>query len=231
VAFSNEVTILCAVVPVAPAAPTTSVVADGVLVFWTAPFWNGSPIIGYRIYLQSKSGAYIQELTNCDGVNTPAIVSSHSCTVLLSTLRGLPFSLLKGESVYAQIIATNSIGDSEQSPAGNGAIIVLVPDSPTSLANLPAETSENKIGFFWVTGVQNGGTVVLDYRISYDQATGVWVNLASSTVTAYTALSLTGGLTYKFRVEARNSVGFSLYSPEISILCARVPDAPVTLVD
>jgi hypothetical protein len=138
---------------------------------------------------------------------------------------------LKGESVYAQIIATNSIGDSEQSPAGNGAIIVLVPDSPTSLANLPAETSENKIGFFWVTGVQNGGTVVLDYRISYDQATGVWVNLASSTVTAYTALSLTGGLTYKFRVEARNSVGFSLYSPEISILCARVPDAPVTLVD
>ncbi len=230
-AFSNEVTILCAVVPVAPAAPTTSVVADGVLVFWTAPFWNGSPIIGYRIYLQSKSGAYIQELTNCDGVNTPAIVSSHSCTVLLSTLRGLPFSLLKGESVYAQIIATNSIGDSEQSPAGNGAIIVLVPDSPTSLANLPAETSENKIGFFWVTGVQNGGTVVLDYRISYDQATGVWVNLASSTVTAYTALSLTGGLTYKFRVEARNSVGFSLYSPEISILCARVPDAPVTLVD
>ncbi len=72
---------------------------------------------------------------------------------------------------------------------------------------------------------------MLDYRVSYDQATGTWVNLATSTVTAYTATGLTGGLTYKFRIEARNSVGYSLYSEELAILCARIPDAPVSLVD
>ncbi len=48
---------------------------------------------------------------------------------------------------------------------------------------------------------------------------------------SYSATGLTGGGTYKFKIEARNTVGYSLYSSEISVLCSRVPDAPVGLAD
>jgi hypothetical protein len=45
-----------------------------------------------------------------------------------------PFSLDWGASVYAKVIATNIKGDSLESDAGNGAIIITSPDSPANLA-------------------------------------------------------------------------------------------------
>jgi hypothetical protein len=40
---------------------------------------------------------------------------------------------------------------------------------------------------------------------------------------------LTFGLTYKFKVEARNSHGLSEYSEEIILLAAFKPEAPITV--
>jgi len=73
---------------------------------------------------------------------------------------------------------------------------------------------------------------VLDYRIYYDQGTAEWTTLIEGvTSTSYTATGLTGGETYAFKVDARNSVGYSAISQPSSILCARVPDAPTSLAD
>lgn len=38
------------------------------------------------------------------------------------------------------------------------------------------------------------------------------------------------GVTYTFRVEARNLVGFSAYSDVLQVLAAQIPDAPTDLV-
>jgi hypothetical protein len=54
-----------------------------------------------------------------------------------------PFNLGQGDSVNVKIIATNNYGDSEISPAGSGAIIVLVPDAPATLADDPSVTLQN----------------------------------------------------------------------------------------
>ena len=35
-------------------------------------------------------------------------------------------------------------------------------------------------------------------------------------------------MTYKFKIEARNTYGYSVYSNEISILCATIPSVPAT---
>jgi len=70
--------------------------------------------------------------------------------------------------VNIKVIATNAYGDSLISDAGNGAIIVLVPDSPTLLINDPLITSRTQIGLKWSDGASNGGEIVLDYRITYD---------------------------------------------------------------
>lgn len=46
------------------------------------------------------------------------------------------------------------------------------------------------------------------------------------TVKYYTVTSLTAGKTYKFKVEARNSIGYSLPSNELTTIAAIVPTAP-----
>jgi len=47
----------------------------------------------------------------------------------------------------------------------------------------------------------------------------------------YKAVGLTAGVTYKFKIEARNTNGYSVYSNELSILCATVPSVPATPVN
>jgi hypothetical protein len=59
--------------------------------------------------------------------------------------------------------------------------------------------------------MDNGGAPVIDYRVSYDQSTGVYVVLASGLISkSYTTnVTLTPGASYNFKVESRNSVGYS----------------------
>lgn len=50
--FSSPLTVLSAKTPEQPNAPLTLVSGDNVIVDWEEPEDNGSPIIGYRIYLR-----------------------------------------------------------------------------------------------------------------------------------------------------------------------------------
>jgi hypothetical protein len=44
-------------------------------------------------------------------------------------------------------------------------------------------------------------------------------------------MTLSAGTTYVFKVQARNSVGISADSAELSVLAAKLPDAPINLVN
>jgi hypothetical protein len=69
----------------------------------------------------------------------------------------------------------------------------------------------------------------LDYKIWYDNANGVANEVLTEGVqtTTYTATGLTQGLTYRFKVQARNIYGFSLGTTnEVIILAAQIPDVP-----
>jgi len=46
-----------------------------------------------------------------------------------------------------------------------------------------------------------------------------------------TTVTLEAGTTYVFKVQARNSVGFSSDSTELSVLAAKLPDSPVSLAN
>ena len=56
-------------------------------------------------------------------------------------------------------------------------------------------TTNAVIGFTWQDAPNNGGTATIDYRITYDQAIGNWVELASGIIaTSYTTqVTLTAG--------------------------------------
>lgn len=70
--------------------------------------------------------------------------------------------------MYAKIVAINIYGESAQSVDGNGAVMIIVPDAPINLKNDPSVTNRYKIKFSWEPGFSDGGTPVLDYRVSYD---------------------------------------------------------------
>ncbi len=63
---------------------------------------------------------------------------------------------------------------------------------------------------------------MIDYRIWTDSATGSTFTVLTSGVTSssFTITSLTQGLTYQLKVEARNAYGYSEYSNTVSVLTA-----------
>jgi hypothetical protein len=201
---------------------------DDVSIEWIAPNDNGSPITGFAILIRQNDLVYSQQLSFCDGA-TDEIRTAVKCLVPISVLTETPYSLPWGSHVYAKIIAYNIYGDSMTSEAGFEAIILTVPNAPRFLIETISARTENSITFTWSAEAANGGAPVLDYRVSYDQASDTYIELESGVTTlAYTATVLTAGLTYKFKVEARNTYGFSALSDEVSILCATIPSVPAT---
>jgi hypothetical protein len=141
--------------------------------------------------------------------------------------------MILGDHIYVIITANNLYGASLESVPGDGAAIVFLPEAPLNLANNAAITSAVQIGLTWSEGISDGGKEVEDYRIWYDSGTNTYTELVTVTDTFYTAESLTPGNTYKFKVQSRNSVGYSPFSNEVSILAAQVPstpEAPLTIL-
>jgi hypothetical protein len=89
--YSNEIKVLAAQIPDAPAAPSTAVQDSSVLVDWSAPNEQGSPIIGYQIWIRKSDGTtFAIDSTSCDGADA-AVVSSTSCLIPIATLRAGSF--------------------------------------------------------------------------------------------------------------------------------------------
>jgi hypothetical protein len=90
--------------------------------------------------------------------------------------------------------------------------------------------TKSTLGLAWTPAAFTGGAEIIDYRISIAQFGGSYSVLASNLVSPkYTAIDLTSGITYQFKVESRNSYGYSSYSDSISLLCAFKPDAPASV--
>ncbi len=84
----------------------------------------------------------------------------------MTVLRGSPFNLAWGTSVYAKVIATNVYGSSVESSAGNGAIITTTPDAPISLTENTSVRTKSILGLTWSKADFIGGAEIIDYRIS-----------------------------------------------------------------
>lgn len=224
---SNILTILIADEPSQVAQPTTSVSLSNIIIDWVAPSDNGSPITSYQIYIKQADEQYSQEMVDCDGT-LAATISNTQCTIPISTLTASPYSLVVGDEVFVNIIAVNLYGESVVSMDGNGAIIAYVPDMPVNLANDLSVTSATIIKITWDQGASNGGATVIDYRISYDQSIGDFIILETGVTDNFyqTTVALTPGAHYLLSVEARNSVGYSLGSDNLSVHAAQIPDKP-----
>ena len=78
---------------------------------------------------------------------------------------------------------------------------------------------------------------IISYHLQWDagnSASSTWLDLQglspTSTATSFLRTSgITGGLTYRFRVRARNKYGYGSFSDVISVVTALAPTAPSTV--
>jgi hypothetical protein len=78
------------------------------------------------------------------------------------------------------------------------------------------------VGLAWDEGAYNGGSPVLDYRVTFkeDSAPEFQLYKYNFTLTDMTLIGLSPGTIYNFRVEARNLVGYSAFSNVLVELAA-----------
>jgi hypothetical protein len=139
--FSEELSILCATVPSQPNTPTTTVTGDEVIFDWSAPVDNGSPIIGYKVYIRDADYAYVIDSSICDGEDF-TVITNTQCTVPIVNLSYEPLNLVIGYKIFIRIVAFNAYGDSQMSQPGSGDGMEFLPDPPLNVRNYPTITSD-----------------------------------------------------------------------------------------
>lgn len=157
---------LCAFIPEPPSLVATEINIDILRVSWNLISANGSPITSYRIFIrQSQTADYFEETTDCLGA-TQGVIDQEYCDINISTLRGAPWNIDGGDSIWARVTSLNVYGESANSVDGNGAYFTRVPDAPINLAEDITVRTSSSTGLTWQDGPNNGGISITDYRIS-----------------------------------------------------------------
>lgn len=93
----------------------------------------------------------------------------------------------------------------------------------------PTTTSitEARIALEWtaLSSPANGNSEVVSYSVYWDNGSGTTsIALLDSLVTSVSVPGLTGGVTYRFKVRARNIYGSGVFSTVLSVLASDLPD-------
>ncbi len=175
---------------------------------WKAPVSNGgAPIDYYRITIFANG----------------SVIAAPTTTKLTYTANGLT----NGINHLFRIDAHNAAGIS---PASDVWVTPFtVPSAPLSL------TAANKGGgvvqLKWNMPSNTGGRPVDNYAVSRaTSSTGPWTGIGQTGCncgnTNYSAIGLTNGTTYYFRVRAHNAAGWGAFSSVVSIVPFSWPSAP-----
>ena len=226
--YSQVTYIQAAREPDQPQAPVTSIdtLTGGVVITWVAPSARGDPITAYTIEIANKAQDAWSTVPTCDGTD-PTVRDALRCVVPMTTFTGPTFGYLFNDVVYVRVKATNSYGYGvlSQPCDDSGARIRSVPIK----MNAPVESllsTDTQILLSWtpLTGVDAGNSDIIAYSLYWDegdsQKTEADVPLYDANVDQFTVMGVTGGVTYRFRVRARNIYGNGPFSDDTIV----VPD-------
>ncbi|HEV8601227.1 MAG TPA: fibronectin type III domain-containing protein, partial [Patescibacteria group bacterium] len=197
-----------------PAAPTNLVATPGstqVSLTWTAAFPNGNQITNYKVY-QYSSG--------CTSVlNTYTIGNTTSYTNT---------GLTNGLGYCYKVSAVNGLGEGAMSSSVTATPAVL-PGAPTGLSGTPGN---QQVTLNWSAPASDGGSAITNYKIYSSTTAGQETLLTTvGNVLTYDNTSLTGGITYYYKVSAVNPIGEGAQSSETSATPTNqtIPGAPTGL--
>ena len=179
----------------APSPPTLMAMKDGankIKLTWTAGHDGGLTITAYNVQHSSDAGRSWAPLGTVSGLSTEDT------------------GLSGGTTKHYRINAVNSKGTSGWSPLASATTDRSVPGRPTLLArSLPEAVYLN-----WASpATATGGSAITRYEIQrWDSAERRWVDVRSTTGTAYTDSGLMNGKKYYYRVRAVNGLGAGKWS-------------------
>ena len=192
---------------VSPDAPTNVIVTPGdsqLVISWSAPLDNGGDAIT----------AYTATAT--DGS------SSSTCGWTTGTLTCTISSLTNGTSYAVTVVATNSIGDSDNSATVNGTPNV-VPGTPTLSSVVPGNQS---LTVTW-TAPSNDGTAITGYTAT--AVDGLSTFNCTVVLLTCTISGLVNGTEYTVTLVASNAAGPSTESDPLTGTPRSVPGAPTNV--
>jgi len=201
-----------------------------VQISWPLPNEHSATITKYDIYFEKSNGDFEMELTACDGSDS-TIVSARTCIVPMSTIRSL--TLLPRDSlIRAKVRAFNARGTGQFSELNTlGATIETIPTNLMVVTIDVPSTSNEQTTVTWtaLTGSARGGSTVaiVSYEVYWDQSTGVWESLTSTTDLFALKTGLTGGTTYSFKVRATNKYpDAGAFTEVVTIQTSQAPAVP-----
>ena len=233
---SDILSLYVAAVPSQPDPPTESIVwaiastAEvgeelAVQVNWTAPADNGSPILGYRLYMaEEQSPSQILY----DGSK------SRRADVFSFTVRS---GIQKHLSYQFRLQALNAVGLSTISEP-LAVLAAVVPVAPTEL-NVTG-SGQGSLDLEWTPPQETGGSVLTGYFLYYQKYTALltapeaWLksSLISQAATTQTLVGLEADEQYRVKIVAVNVRGESPFSTSVTHFAGAVPSglSPPTAV-
>jgi subtilisin family serine protease len=205
-------------VPSEPTSLSATPLGLSVRLSWTAPAQNGGSVItDYVVQFSTDSGATWSTFSDS--------VSTSTTTTVTGLTNGLTYQL--------RVSAVNNVGTSAYS-----SVVIAVPWA-ASLPSAPldlaiASYGLNQVGLSWTIPATNGGDTITDYVIEYSSSSGsTWATFTDpvSSIRSTTVTDLVSGVSYVFRVSARNSAGTGDPSVVSAAVSPGVPTAPCCITE
>ena len=196
-------------VPGTPGTPTLSAAAASVNAAWTAPDdEGGAPITNYELQLEDQAA----------GVDTFIDAGAG----LGEDIDGL----VNGHSYRVRVRAESSLGSGAWSGWSAAAIPLATPSAPQ--APSVAVSAVGEAAASWTPPADNGGSAISGFELVLENtSTGGSVVHDPGTATTFDFVGLIATDTYRYRVRAENSVGWSAWSAwSPDFIPDTVPGAP-----
>lgn len=177
---------------------------------WTAPTFTGGETLSFYLIEYRVDG-------------TAPWTPGDTTTATTATLSGLT----NGTAYNVRIAAVTS-----QSTSSYSSVVTETPvDVPGGAAQITVTPGNRQLEVSWPVPIDNGGSVITDYAISY-RAVGAqsWTTLADGVSTLRTAVitGLTNGTAYEVRVAAVNAKGTGGLTTSGQVTPRTTPDAPAS---
>jgi parallel beta-helix repeat protein len=192
-----------------PSSPQNLQASSGdsfVNISWIAPILDGgTPVTNYRIYRGPTSGdvTFYIEIGNVTFYNDTNVTN--------------------GVIYYYEVAAKNIVGE--------GGLSNETQSSPSTFPDEPILVNvicgDSYVNLIWDPPISDGGFPITNYRVYRGNTSGGEIFLIEiGNISSYNDTSVTNGITYYYKVSAKNIVGEGALSEETSKIPLGLPTAP-----